>query len=182
VPAAARVIRTTRRHRLGHEIAPIAGDECLAAAASDRCGPFSLAAPDHAAHRAVGSDWRGPTDAREGDADERASRTRLRWAHRTDPTLSAVTRASTKTSPERGRAAAPRHSSRSRGITPTPNRLLAVVRITSGAAVTVSTHRGGLVFPRRERRVRPMGPARPSAPRSGDTHSDCECGRRRRSN
>jgi hypothetical protein len=67
------VIRTTRRNRFGNGIVPIAGDECRAAAAGDRSGPFLLAAPDHAAHRAVGSDWRGPTDAREGDADERAS-------------------------------------------------------------------------------------------------------------
>jgi hypothetical protein len=111
VTAAARVIRTTRRNRFGNEIAPTAGDECLAAAAGDRSGSFLLAAPDHAAHRSAGSDWRGPTDTREGDADERASRTRPRWAHRADPTVSAVTRVSTKTSLERGQAAAPPHSS-----------------------------------------------------------------------
>ena len=41
-------------------------------------------------------------------------------------------------------------SSRSHGMIRTPNRWLAVVRITSGAAVTVRTCRGGLVLPRRE--------------------------------
>ncbi len=71
VTAAARVIRTTRRNRFDNGIAPIAGDECQAAAAGDRCGPFLLAARDHAAQRSAGSDWRGPTAAREGDADER---------------------------------------------------------------------------------------------------------------